>query len=116
MPSTETSSSLTKQDLSRRYFLEVAKSGHVFIRERGAPAADGLLPVFSVDTHAEAEALRVRNCKLARDGSGTYRLNDWPEDGQLKDLYRAADLFRAQYGNTRAGLNAFTGEPKRVRR
>lgn len=85
---------MQKDDLSRSLFLDVTKDGAVFVRMRGT-AADAGLPVFSVDTRKEGETLIVRHCRLARDGSGIYRLNDPPED--VDDLGRVSDLFRATY-------------------
>lgn len=88
---TETSKA---DDLGRRFLLDVTASGHVLIRERGEHAGAGL-PVFSTDTREEAERLIVRHCRLARDRSGLYRLNHWPEDPDvIRDLDRAAALFR----------------------
>lgn len=87
--------SQTTIDLSRQYFLDVMASGHVFIRERGSLAVQGSLPVFTTDTMKDAEMLRVRHCRLARDGSGLYQLND-PPNG-IGDLARIADLFRSTY-------------------
>lgn len=84
-------------DLSRRFFLDVCAAGSVHIRESGHPMHRGmrLLPVFSVDTYDAAEMLRVEHCRLARDGSGTYYLNDPPKS--VDDLGRVSDLFRASW-------------------
>jgi hypothetical protein len=85
---------MTKDDLGRRFLLDVCANGSVHIRERGRPisAVDALLPVYSTDTHEEAVTIRVRHCKLARDGSGLYFLNESPRD--VSDLARVSDLFR----------------------
>lgn len=89
---------MIKSDLSRRFFLDVTASGHVFIREKGAgPSNVDGLPVFSANTHDEAQTLIARHCRLARDGSGAYRLNDWPEDAGVEALDAISDLFRASY-------------------
>lgn len=87
-PSPTTSSKL---DLSRRFLLEVTRDGTVFIREACAPTTGGL-PVYSVDTWDDAEALRVRHCRLARDRSGIYRLNEF--SGEEEDLDRVGALFK----------------------
>jgi hypothetical protein len=87
--------SQTSIDLSRAVFLDVMASGHVFLRERGAPCTKGGLPVFTTNTMHEAEMLRVRHCRLARDGSGLYQLNEPPVD--VADLSRIAELFRESY-------------------
>jgi len=86
--------SITKTDLSRRFFLDVTQSGHVFIRERGQKP-DGGLPVYTTDTAAEAEQIRVRHCRLARDGSGLYQLNEF--GGEIDDLFAIGALFRATH-------------------
>lgn len=87
---------MNKDDLSRAVILDVTQSGHVFIRGRGAASMHGL-PVYSVDTYEEAEALQVRHCRRVR--SGLYRLNDWPEDPDVEELEKVTDLFRATHGN-----------------
>lgn len=88
---------MATDDLGRRFIVE--KSGHVFVRDRESNAMSQGLPVFSTDTREQAERLIVRHCVLARDGSGLYRLNDWPEpeEATLDDLYQAGDLFRTTY-------------------
>jgi hypothetical protein len=94
----------TKNDLSRRFFLDVTKSGHVFIREKGqpiAPGEEGGLPVFSTDTREQAAMIRVRRfCRLARGRSGLYRLNRCLGDDVLEfeALAEIADEFRAHFG------------------
>lgn len=87
--------SQTSTDLSRAVFLDVMASGHVFLRERGTPCTKGGLPVFTTNTMEEAERLRVLHCRLARDGSGLYQLNEPPVD--VHDLNRIAELFRKSY-------------------
>lgn len=94
----------SRQDLSRRFILDVCAHGSVAIRERGHVIGDGRLPVFSTDTYDQAHDLRVLHCRLARDGSGVYFLNNKPnEDG---DLGPVVDMFRQSYsrmeGSTRA--------------
>lgn len=76
--------------LSRHFLLDVTADGAVFVRERGGTGGTmhGGLPVFSTDTRKQAEALIVGACRLSLDGSGTYRLSDWPigavRDGLLR--------------------------------
>lgn len=86
-----------RHDLSRRFFIDVSADGACFIRERGSAPMDGCLPAFSCDTHEEAKALVVRHCRLARDGSGIYRLTHWNESDGLGALCSASDTFRATY-------------------
>lgn len=83
---------MIRQDLSRAYVLTVCANGTVHIKDPGSAPVDGTLPVFSTSTREEAEGLRVLHCKLARDGSGLYFLNEPPKD--VDDLGRVSDLFR----------------------
>jgi hypothetical protein len=83
-----------EDDLSRRVFLDVTKDGAVLLRERGE-SSDGALAVFSTDTWEQAESIRIRHCRLARDRSGIYRLNEF--SGEVEDLERVADLFRETF-------------------
>lgn len=87
---------MMREDLGRNFYLDVCANGSVHIREKGHQIEDGLLPVFSTDTHEEAEKLRVRHCRLARDGSGLYFLSVPPQG--VEDLGRVSDLFRKDYG------------------
>jgi hypothetical protein len=80
-------------ELSRRFLLDVTKDGAVHVRERGSGSCPyGGLPVFSTDTREEAQSLIVRHCKLARDNSGVYHLNEFA--GTVEDLSRVTKLFR----------------------
>jgi hypothetical protein len=82
-------------DLERRFLLDVDAAGNVTVRERGKGKSGGGLPVFSTDTHEQAKALIVRHCRLARDGSGLYTLNDPPR--AVESLGDVSDLFRTTY-------------------
>lgn len=97
-------------DLSRQFFLDVMQSGHVFVRERGAPRRNGALPAFSTDTREQAEQIIVYFCRLARDGSGLYQLNDG-DLRDLDDLNRTADLFRRHYETVQARRAAEAEQP-----
>jgi hypothetical protein len=77
-----------------RFFLDVTKSGHVFIRRLGGEL-NGALPVYSTDTAEEAEQIRVRHCHLARDGSGLYQLNEF--SGDVADLLAVGVMFRVTH-------------------
>jgi hypothetical protein len=85
-------------DLGRRFMLDVAKSGHVFIREMGQPATEGL-PVFSTNTREQASQIRTFYCRLARDGSGLYRLNECLGDDllEIEALAIVTENFRQHY-------------------
>jgi hypothetical protein len=84
---------LQKDDLSRKFLLDVTADGSVFVRERGKDDRyPGSLPVFSTDTRKQANSLIVRYCRRAKDGSGIYRLNDF--DGELNSLDAWAETFR----------------------
>ncbi len=88
---------MQKSDLDRQFFLDVDAAGFVFVRERGCGSSPhGALPVFSTDTYEQAKSLIVRHCRLARDGSGLYCLNEPPQS--VGDLSRVSDLFRSSYG------------------
>jgi hypothetical protein len=82
-------------DLGKAYTLWVDAAGGVTVAPTGR-GVKGSLPVFSTDTEEQAKALRVRHCKLARDGSGLYFLNDPPKS--VADLGKVSDLFRATVG------------------
>lgn len=90
---------MRRDDMKRRWFLDVAACGAVQIRERGRPMQEGL-PVFTVDTAEQAQDIITLHCRLERDGSGTYRLNNPPKD--VDDLDAVTDLFRNAYDNLRA--------------
>ncbi len=60
---------MLKDDLSRPVKMTVCAAGTVHISEPGGRIEPGTLPVFSTRTKAEAEAIRVRHCRHARDGS-----------------------------------------------
>lgn len=94
--STKGAAKMMKQDLARKFFLDVYACGAVQIRERGKPI-DGGLPVFSTDTYKEAQSLRVLYCGLERDGSGTYRLNPSIRPADVDGLSKVTDLFRSAY-------------------
>ena len=89
----------SRDDLSRRYFLDVTASGHVFIRERGQPLTPGGLPTFTTETHDDALMLQQRHCRRANDGTGFYQLNDWgsAEAAELDALDRTQEMFRHTY-------------------
>lgn len=64
----------------RRWVLGVTKSGELRIRDikRGPQFPrdkDHALPVYTVDTKAQAESLQIRCCVLSRVDNKTYFLN-----------------------------------------
>lgn len=78
--------------MSKPWILDCDANGNIVVREPGAKRAEGL-PVFSTDTKHQAEFLQVTHCRLARDGSGIYTLNDPPRSvDQLADV---AEMFAA---------------------
>ena len=83
----------------RKFVLDVGKDGEVTVREQTTKRRlrDGL-PVYSTDTREQATALVVRHCRLARDGSGVYTLNEF--DGRVESLPDVSAMFDA----TMAGL------------
>lgn len=86
---------MIREDLGRRFILTVCAAGSVHIHEIGAAPVEGTLPVFSTDTQKGAEALRVQHCRLARDGSGLYHLNERPKS--VEELGRVSEMFRKSY-------------------
>lgn len=85
-------------DLGRRVTLWVDAAGCVSLADKGV-AVRGSLPVFSTDTQEQAEQIRVRFCRLARDGSGLYFLNEPPATveglGDVSEMFRRAAEARA---------------------
>lgn len=94
---------MQKGDLGRALTLWVDAAGCVTVQERGR-GVNGSLPVFSTDTREQAEALQVRHCRLARDGSGLYFLTDIPRG--VEDLGKVSDLFRETHSENLAGAAA----------
>jgi hypothetical protein len=90
------------EDLSRKFLIDVTADGACFVRQMNEKPQHGGLPMFSTDTREEAESLIVLHCHLARDGSGIYRINNWPRDADIDAIYAAAALFRASYASRRA--------------
>lgn len=86
---------LMRNDLDRRFLLDVTADGAVFIRERVSTLTRGGLPTFSTETYEQAEMLQARFCRRANDGSGIYRLNETPAD--LDALGDVSDMFRVHY-------------------
>lgn len=84
---------LYKDDLTRKFLLDVTADGSVFVRERGNGSRyPGSLPVFSTNTREQADSLVIRHARRAKDGSGIYRLNDFRSD--LDSLDEWAETFR----------------------
>lgn len=84
--------SMQTGDLGKAFTMWVDAAGLVTVATKGR-RVDGSLPVFSVNTYEQAEALRIRHCRLARDGSGLYFLNNPPQN--VTDLGEVSDMFRA---------------------
>lgn len=98
---------MTTDDMGRRFLIDVDAAGCTTIRERGKGKNTGGLPVFSTDTREEAESLIVRHCRLARDHSGLYFLNDPPHT--VADLDRVSELFRATHAAKMAPTHGVRG-------
>src|SRR5262245_22457417 len=94
-------SSMVREDLSRRYFIDVTADGAAFVRGHGTPVTVGV-PGFWCDTYEQAKALIVLHCRLARDGSGVYHLNEWNGGAGLDALYGWSARFRASYAQMKA--------------
>lgn len=89
-----------KSDMMRPFKLWVCAKGTVQIQDPGSRPPAGMLPVFSTNTRDEAESLRVRHCRSARDGSGIYTLNNPPKS--VEDLSAVTELFRATYASRKS--------------
>lgn len=83
---------MLKEDLSRPFLIFVCAAGTVHIVEMGSRPPEGTLPVFSTQTREEAERLRVRHCRLARDGSGLYTLLVPPQS--VEEMGAISEMFR----------------------
>lgn len=112
---------MIRSDLGRAFTMSVCANGSVWIQRHGQ-LESGTLPVFSTDTHEEAEQIRVRHCRRAKDGSGLYFLNDPPPrkvDRAQQFLGSVSDLFRKTYeqirGKATADVDTARRDPK-VRR
>lgn len=89
---------------NRRFMIHVCKDGTVTYRDKsiGEKVFNGrALPVFSVDTIKEAEAIQTRFCKLQygshplMPGKPWYKV--WPFSGELEDLDRVRNMFAEFY-------------------
>lgn len=78
--------------MGRPWILDVDANGNVTVRKQGSKRDAGL-PVFSTDTEAQARFLVATHCRLARDGSGIYTLNEPPKS--VDDLSKVAEMFQA---------------------
>lgn len=90
---------MMRSDLGRAFTMSVCANGSVWIQRHGQ-LEEGTLPVFSTDSHDQAEQIRVRHCRRANDGSGLYFLNERPpqEVGRAQEfLGGVSDLFRATF-------------------
>lgn len=92
---------MQSNDFGRPFVLTVAASGHVFVHANGKPGEPGTLPVFSTDTEEEARGIIVYHCRLERDRSGLYRLNDWKDGESVEALGEVSDMFREHYAKAK---------------
>lgn len=67
----------------------------------GKSCPKGALPVFSVDTAADAESIQVSLCSLSRADNETYIL---PFTGEIEHMNRVTTMLDAFYRNQKAGL------------
>ncbi len=84
----------------RRYMIHVCKDGTVTYRDTATKEKvfnGRALPVFSVDTVDDAQAIQIRFCRLQygshplMPGKPWYKLNEF--SGELEDLDRVRDMF-----------------------
>lgn len=102
MHDNDTPAPIQANDFGRRFIIDVERDGVATVRDRDRDEPSKGLPIFTTDTRDEAESLIIRHCKLSRYGTGEYRLNDWPLDATLDDLYAAGAKFRESYAAMRA--------------
>jgi hypothetical protein len=75
-----------------RYILALFANGAVQIREKGQTVIGPIgLAIIACDELEALNAIKIRFCRLARDGSGTYYWNDFEQDS-LKALKAASKL------------------------
>jgi hypothetical protein len=92
-------------DLGRRFKVDVTANGAVLIRDMKQPGAKMVgLPVYSTDTHEEAQSLITLRCRLARDRSGTYQLKQL-RAGDIAKLDDVAAMFRADHKRTKGSAH-----------
>jgi len=98
-------------DLSRAVMIHVCKDKTLTYRTRGQPSFNGLaLPVFSVDTNEEAQALQLLCCARQyglhplMPSETWYRLSalEFGPLLEIGDIDRVADLLRERYALIRA--------------
>lgn len=88
--------------ISKRFQIGLSANGYVFIRDRADNSSEefkafakNALPTYSTDTRAEADAIIVRECRLARDNS-RYIWPDFPEQS-LSALEAAGERMAATH-------------------
>jgi hypothetical protein len=85
--------------LTRPILIHCCKDGTITYRTRREKIFNGVaLPVFSVDTIEQAEALQVRFCRLQKvnhplmPGKGWFTLNHFKSS--IEDLDRISEMFQ----------------------
>lgn len=89
--------------LARPILIDLCKDGTVTYRRKGERSFNNAaLPVFSVKTIKEAQALQVHFCKLQYAShpllprqTGWYRISDF--SGKIEDLYLMSNKFDDWY-------------------
>lgn len=96
--------------LSRPILLDLCKDGTVTYRSQGEPSFNGMaLPVFSVDTAEQAEAIQVRFCRRQYAshprllGKPWYRWTDF--SGELDDMQAVTEAMHEFYVHLKGGAN-----------
>lgn len=92
-----------RADFRRPVMIHICKEdGTISYRRKGKPVFNGVaLPVFSVDTEEQAEAIQIRFGRLqyvehpAMPGRPWYRWTDF--DGKLESLDRVTETLRHFY-------------------
>jgi len=93
----------TTGDLDRPVIIYIYKGGAIDFKHKhdNAKNLDGALPIFSVDSEADAEQLQTSFCKLSRDDNKTMVL---PFSGKYEHMEKVTDMLRACYALRKAGV------------
>ena len=93
---------MQRSDLGRAIVIHICKDGTISYRRKNEPVFNGrALPVFTVDTEAQAEAIQIRFGRLQyvehpqMPGQPWYRWTDF--SGDAEDLGNISDTLRHWY-------------------
>lgn len=84
--------------LSRPILIDLFMSGHLAYRWKGSGGNPGSLPVFSVDTAEQAQAMQARFCLKQYDGG--YVWTDF--DGEYESIGKVTKALQAMWEHMEA--------------